>query len=250
MLKKLKISKNLSDSNIYSMNSLSEKTNSLPILSGIFVAILLISTITSTKILDIGWLSLDGGTLLFPFSYIFGDILTEVYGYKNTRKIIWTGIFSMILFSLLVVFIGLLPANNEWHNQNAYDLILGTTPRIILASIIAFFIWEFSNSYILAKMKIYMHGKKLYLRTLWSSIIANWLDTILFILIAFWWILPKELIIALIASNYLWKISTEILMTPCTYRVIRYLKKHDGMDIYDHDTRFNPFDLGTQKNRE
>ena len=247
MPKRQKTSRNHSDSNIIPINHSSEKTNSLPILSGVFIAILLISTITSTKIIDIGSFSLDGGTLLFPFSYIFWDILTEVYGYKNTRKIIWTGIFSMILFSLLVMLIGILPANGEWTNQSAYDTILGTTPRIVLASVIAFFIGEFSNSYILAKMKLWMHGKKLYLRTRGSSIIATGLDTVIFILIAFIWVFPPELIIILIISNYIWKLGTEILMTPFTYMIIRYLKRVDGIDIYDRDTEFNPFKLNHKK---
>ena len=247
MLKKQKISKNLSDSNHSFMNHSLEKNNSLPILSGVFFAILLISTITSTKIIDIGSFSLDGGTLLFPFSYIFGDILTEVYGYKNTRRIIWTGIFSMILFSLLIMLIGILPANIDWTNQNAYDAILGTTPRIVIASVIAFFIGEFSNSYILAKMKIWMKGRKLYLRTIGSSIVATGLDTVIFILIAFSGIFPPELIVTLIVSNYVWKLGTEIMMTPITYRIIGYLKKKDEVDVYDTETKFNPFILAEKK---
>lgn len=229
------------------MNHSPQKSNSLPILSGVFIAILLISTVTSTKIIDIGSLSLDGGTLLFPFSYIFGDILTEVYGYKNTRKILWTGIFSMILFSLLVMLIGILPANSDWTNQNAYDAILGTTPRIVIASVIAFFIGEFSNSYILAKMKIWTQGKKLYLRTIGSSIVGTGLDTIIFISIAFIGIFPDGLILTLIISNYIWKLGTEIIMTPCTYRIIAYLKKTDSVDVYDTDTVFNPFILKEKK---
>ncbi len=245
--KKQKIWKNHSDSNTSTMNHSPEKNDRLPILSGFFIAILLISTITSTKIIDIGSLSLDGGTLLFPFSYIFGDILTEVYGYKNTRKIIWTGMISMILFSLLVMLIGILPANSDWTNQAAYDAILGTTPRIVLASVIAFFIGEFSNSYVLAKMKIWMNGKKLYLRTIGSSIVATGLDTVIFILIAFVWVFPPSLIITLIISNYIWKLGTEILMTPFTYRVIGYLKKSDRSDIYDVHTEFNPFKLWDKK---
>jgi queuosine precursor transporter len=223
------------------MNTSSASYNSLPILSGVFVAILLISSITSTKLIDIGGFTLDGGTVLFPFSYIFWDILTEVYGYKNTRKVIWTGLFSLILFSLLILVIGMLPANPEWWNQNAYDAILGATPRIVLASVIAFFIGEFTNSYILARMKVWMNGKKLYLRTLASSIVGNGLDTVIFILIAFWGIFDTEIILALIFGNFFWKIGTEILFTPITYKVVSYLKKKDGIDVYDYDTRFNPF---------
>jgi uncharacterized integral membrane protein (TIGR00697 family) len=225
------------------MNPTPEKTNSLPILSGVFIAILLTSTVTSTKIIDIGSFSLDGGTLLFPFSYILGDIFTEVYGYKNTRKIIWTGIFSMILFSLLVMLIGILPANSDWTNKSAYYTILGTTPRIVLASVIAFFIGEFSNSYVLAKMKVWMQGKKLYLRTIGSSIVGTLLDTVIFILIAFLGIFPPELIITLIISNCIWKLGTEVAMTPLTVRIIGYLKKRDHIDVYDRETEFNPFKL-------
>lgn len=137
--------------------------------------------------------------------------------------------------------IGALPANSEWTNQSSYDAILGTTPRIVLASVIAFFFGEFSNSYILAKMKVWTKGKKLYLRTITSSIVGNGLDTVLFILIAFWGIFDTEIIVALIISNYIWKLMTEVTMTPVVYGTVSYLKRKDQIDVYDTDTRFNPF---------
>lgn len=215
--------------------------NSLPIISGLFIAILLISNVTATKIIDIGPFTFDGGTLLFPLSYIFWDILTEVYGYKNSRRIIWTAIFSMLLFAILVSFIGMMPANPEWKMQESYDSILWTTGRIIGASIIAFFAWEFANSYTLAKLKIRTEGERVPLRLIGSSIIWQGIDTTLFVIIAFYGIFSTEVLIAMIVSNYIWKLATEIIATPITVRVIAFLKKKDETDVYDRNTNFNPF---------
>ena len=210
-------------------------------ISVFFVSVLLISNIASTKIVDLKWFVFDGGTLLFPLSYIFGDILTEVYGYKKARWVIWLGFFMALLMSLVFIIVGKLPAADGWNNQNAYDLILGLTPRIVLASLIAYACGEFSNSYILAKMKIWTKGKILWARTIGSTIVGEFVDSILFILIAFWGILPNYLLITLIISNYIFKTSIEILFTPITYKVVNFLKKKEGEDYYDIDTNFNPF---------
>jgi queuosine precursor transporter len=215
--------------------------NSLPILSGVFIAVLLISTITSTKVITFGSFTLDGGTLLFPLSYILGDIITEVYGYHTTRKIIWTGIFALVLFALLTYTIGILPSHAEWTHQSSYNAILGTTPRIILASIIAFLFGELTNSYIMARLKSEMQGKKLYFRMIFSSVIGNGIDTTLFICIAFWGIFSGEVILALLFSNYLWKLGSEVLMSPLTARMIHFLKKRDATDVYEHHLRFSLF---------
>ena len=172
-------------------------------ISVFFVSVLLISNIASTKIIDLQWFVFDGGTLLFPLSYIFGDILTEVYGYKRSKRVIWLGFFMALLMALVFMIVGLLPSAEEWNNQSAYDLILGATPRIIFASLVAYTFGEFSNSYILAKIKIYTKGKKLWLRTIGSTLVGELIDSTLFILIAFYGILPNSLLVTLIISNYI-----------------------------------------------
>lgn len=210
-------------------------------ISVFFVSVLLISNVASTKIVDLKWFTFDGGTLLFPLSYIFGDILTEVYGYKKARSVIWLGFFMALLMSLVFIIVGKLPAASGWNNQSAYDLILGLTPRIVLASLIAYSCGEFSNSFILAKMKIWTKGKWLWTRTIGSTIVGEFVDSILFILIAFWGILPNSLLLVLIISNYIFKTGVEALFTPITYKVVNFLKKKENEDYYDTDTNFNPF---------
>ena len=212
-------------------------------ISVFFVSVLLISNVASTKIVDFGYFTFDGGTLLFPLSYIFGDILTEVYGYKRARGVVWLGFFMALLMSVVFIVVGKLPSASGWNNQSAYDLILGLTPRIVLASLIAYACGEFSNSYILAKIKIKMKGKKLWVRTIGSTIVGEFIDSILFIIIAFWGILPNSLLITLIISNYIFKTSIEVLFTPITYKVVNFLKKKENEDYYDTDTNFNPFRL-------
>ncbi|MES2014663.1 MAG: queuosine precursor transporter [Patescibacteria group bacterium] len=213
----------------------------LATLSVFFVSVLLISNIASTKIVDFGWFTFDGGTLLFPLSYIFGDILTEVYGYKKSRGVIWLGFFSALMMSLVLIIVGILPAAADWGNQAAYDAILGLTPRIVMASLIAYFCGEFSNSFILAKMKIATKGKWLWTRTIGSTLVGECIDSTLFILIAFAGVLPASLLITLIVSNYIFKTGVEIVFTPITYKVIGFLKKKESEDYYDYNTNFNPF---------
>jgi queuosine precursor transporter len=213
------------------------------IILGLFVAVLLISNVASAKILKLGPFTFDGGTILFPISYIFGDILTEVYGYRNSRRVIWTGFFAALLMSLTFIIVGKLPPAAQWGNQDAYQKILGMTPRIVLASLIAYFSGEFSNSYTLAKMKILTQGKWLWTRTIGSTIIGEGVDTLLFVMIAFWGALPNDLLIAVIISNYIFKVGFEVLFTPLTYAIVRFLKRREGVDVYDYGTDFNPFAL-------
>lgn len=212
-------------------------------ISVFFVSVLLISNVASTKIVDFKWFTFDGGTLLFPLSYIFGDILTEVYGYKRSRGVIWLGFFMALLMSVIFIIVGKLPAASGWDNQAAYDAILGLTPRIVVASLIAYFFGEFSNSYVLAKMKIWTKGKWLWTRTIGSTIVGELVDSTLFILIAFSGILPNSLLITLIISNYIFKTGVEVLFTPVTYKVVKFLKQKEGEDYYDVGTNFNPFTI-------
>lgn len=213
----------------------------LGIISVFFVSVLLISNVASTKIVDFGMFTFDAGTLLFPLSYIFGDILTEVYGYKKSKQVIWLGFFMALLMSLVFIIVGSLPPAPDWGNQEAYDKILGLTPRIVLASLVAYTLGSFSNAFILAKMKIWSKGKKLWARTIGSTVVGELVDSTLFILIAFVGILPSSLLLTLIISNYIFKTLVEVLFTPLTYRVIAFLKKKEGEDYYDENTNFNPF---------
>jgi len=208
---------------------------------GLFVAVLLVSNTASTKILQLGPFTFDGGTLLFPLAYIFGDILTEVYGYRNSRKVIWTGFSCLLLATVVYYVVGMLPPAADWTGQSAYMQILGIVPRIAIGSLIAYFSGEFSNSYILAKMKIWTKGKWLWMRTIGSTIVGEGIDTLLFVLIAFYGILPTGLLISVIVSNYIFKVGVEAVFTPVTYAVVNWLKKNEHEDYYDFHTKFNPF---------
>ena len=209
----------------------------------LFVSFLLISNIASTKILTLGIFTFDGGTLLFPLTYIFGDILTEVYGFKRAKKAIWIGFFCALLMTIVFAIVQFLPAAQGWDNQTAFELILGMTPRIVAASLIAYLAGSFTNSIILAKMKLITKGKHLWTRTIGSTIVGEGIDTILFCTIAFFGIFPIELLIAVIVSNYFFKIGIEIIFTPLTYKIINFLKRKEQMDYFDNKTNFNPFQL-------
>ncbi len=215
----------------------------LDTITALFVTVLLISNVASTKIVDFGWFTFDGGTLLFPLSYIFGDILTEVYGYARSRKVIWTGFLAALIMSVTFMVVGALPAATEWTHQAAYDQILGLTPRIVTASLIAYVVGELSNSFILAKLKVVTNGRQLWTRTISSTLVGQVLDTGLFIAIAFWGLFPPSLMITLIVSNYIFKCGVEILFTPITYWLTSWLKYQENEDFYDRYTNFNPFHL-------
>lgn len=217
-------------------------------ITALFVAVLLISNVASTKIVDLGFFTFDAGTLLFPLSYIFGDILTEVYGYQRSRKVIWLGFTCALLMSLVFMIVARLPAAADWTNQAAYDSILGLTPRIVLASLLAYLAGEFSNSTILAKLKVKMNGKRLWVRTIGSTVVGEFVDTVIFIVIAFSGLFPQDLIFTLIISNYIFKTGVEILFTPITYALVRRLKRSENEDYYDRETKFNPFAFGQSVN--
>lgn len=213
----------------------------LDIITVFFITILLISNIVSTKITNIWLFTFDAGTLMFPLSYIFGDILTEVYGYQKAKRTIWLGFGSAFLLSICIILVWYLPADpNRWL-QNAYTQILWLTPRLVIASLIAYFTGQFSNSIILAKMKIFTNWKHLRARTIWSTIIGEFIDSLIFVTIAFSFIYTNDLIIKIIISNYIFKLWVEVIFTPLTYRIISFLKKHENEDIYDSKTNFNPF---------
>jgi uncharacterized integral membrane protein (TIGR00697 family) len=211
------------------------------LITGLFVAVLLISNIASSKIVQIWKFTFDGGTILFPLSYIFGDILTEVYGYRKGRRVIWIGFFCALLMSLTLGLIGLIKPASGWEFQEAYMRILGQTPRIVAASLIAYFAGEFSNSYVLAKMKILTKGRWLFTRTIGSTIVGEGIDTIIFVTIAFLGVYANSLVLLIIISNYIFKVSLEIVFTPLTYKIVGFLKRTEKVDWFDYKTDFNPF---------
>ncbi|SRR3989344_1164879 len=220
-----------------------QSLNYLSIISSVFVAVLLISNTVATKLFSLGPLIFTGAILIFPISYIFGDVLTEVYGYSRSRKIIWTGFACLIFMSLIYWFVGLLPSAPGWEHQEAYFAILGVVPRIVLASIIGYWAGEFSNSFVLAKLKLATQGKHLWVRTIGSTIVGEGVDTTLFVLIAFTGVLPASILGIAILSAYGFKVVYEIIATPITYRIVHLLKKAEGIDTFDYNTRFNPFIL-------
>jgi len=212
----------------------------LDIITAVFVTVLILSNIASTKIAAIGNISFDGGAILFPLAYIFGDILTEVYGYARARRVIWIGFAMNILMVGTFWAVGALPQDALWGLQEHFDSILGVVPRIVLGSLAAYLVGEFVNSYILAKLKVKFGGKKFWLRALGSTVIGQFLDTTIFLLIAFAGILPWDLIWIIWLTNYIFKIGVEILLLPVTYRVVAWLKVSEHIDVFDKKTNFNP----------
>ena len=226
----------------------------LDTITAIFVAVLLASNVASAaKILDLGVsvfglrLAVDAGTLLFPVTYIFGDVLTEVYGYRRSRKVLWTGFALAALMALFLWLVSRLPGEAEWETyagQAAYDAILGgfSSGGIIIASLVAYFSGEFSNSYVMAKMKIATRGRWLWARTIGSTLVGEGVDTTLFVVLAsLFGVFRWSIALTLIVTNYVFKVGVEALMTPFTYRIVNGLKRSEHEDYYDYDTDFNPF---------
>jgi len=201
----------------------------------------MLSNTVATKLISIGPFIVSGGIIVFPLTYIFGDVLTEVYGYKQSRKIIWTGFFVLLLMSLVYWLVGILPPAMGWLNQTAYNTILGLVPRIALASLIAYWLGEFSNSFVLAKMKLLTQGRHLWMRTIGSTIVGEGIDSTVFVILAFYGVFPNNLLLPAILSGYILKVVYEIIATPLTYRIVKFLKRAEGVDAYDYTTKFNPF---------
>jgi uncharacterized integral membrane protein (TIGR00697 family) len=208
-----------------------------------FVAILMISNTVAVKLIGLGSLVFTGAFLIFPISYIFGDILTEVYGYKATRKIIWAGFFTQILMVFCYWLVQVMPSASVWPNQGAYEAILGYVPRIVIASMIAYFCGEFTNSFVLSKMKIWTEGKHLWSRTIGSTVVGQLVDSVLFTALAFAFTVPTNVLLVMIAVQYFGKVLYEVILTPLTYVIVRKLKQAEGIDIYDKGINYNPFVL-------
>ena len=210
-----------------------------------FVAVLMISNIASTKFVAIGPLSFDGGTLLFPIAYILGDVVTEVYGFRRARRVIWIGFGATALMAATLALVGVLPSAEGWEHQSAYQAILGATPRIVLGSLVAYWVGSFANAWLMAKLKIATEGRLLWVRTIASTLVGEGVDTVLFVLVAFAGAWPAALLWSVIVSNYIFKCSLEIAVTPLTYRVVNGIKRAEGEDFFDYDTEFTPFRLGS-----
>lgn len=205
-----------------------------------FAAVLLISNLSATKLVAFGPIISDGGAVLFPLAYIFSDVLTEVYGYAYARRAIWTGFGVMLLAVAAFTIVRYLPGAAEYHDQAAFEAVLGFFPRIVVASLAAYLVGEFLNSYVLAKLKIKTGGKKMWLRLIGSTIVGEMADTIVFCLIAFGGILTGQDMLIYITVGWLFKTGVEVVLLPVTYRVIDFLKKHEGVDAYDTKTDFSP----------
>jgi uncharacterized integral membrane protein (TIGR00697 family) len=224
------------------------------LIMAVFVTVLVVSNIASSaKIVDWGFalfgvpMAFDAGTILFPISYVFGDILTEVYGYKQSRRVIWAGFACLALSAVIFWIVRVMPGEATWQGyagDEAYNAILGgmSTGGIVLASLAGYWTGEFTNSFILAKMKVLTEGRWLWARTIGSTVFGQLVDTVMFVVVASaFGVFPWSLFLTLIVTNYLFKCGVEALMTPVTYLVVGALKRAENEDYYDRATNFNPF---------
>jgi uncharacterized integral membrane protein (TIGR00697 family) len=206
----------------------------------LFVTSLITANITAVKLVALFGLIIPAGIVIFPISYICGDVLTEVYGYRQARRVIWLG-FGCNLLAVLAIWIGLLlPAAAFWDGQAAYERILGYTPRLLIASFLAYVVGEFANAFVLARMKIATRGRWLWTRTIGSTLVGQGLDSLVFIAVAFAGAMPLAALVIAMVTQWLVKTAYEAAVTPLTYAVVAFLKRHEGLDVYDYDTRFNP----------
>jgi uncharacterized integral membrane protein (TIGR00697 family) len=213
----------------------------LVVVTAVFITCLITANIIAVKMISIGPFTLFAAIFIFPISYIFGDILTEVYGYRMARRVIWLGFICNLIFVLFAWIGQVLPAAADWHDQAAYESILGSTWRILAASFCGYLVGEFSNSYVLSRMKIMTKGRWLWSRTIGSTIIGEGLDTVVFTVIATagtTFFMPS-----LMLSQWLGKVIIETVFTPATYVIVSWLKRKEGIDTYDYRTRYNPFTI-------
>jgi queuosine precursor transporter len=215
-----------------------------------FVTILLCSNLISAqKRVDLSFggipIIFGAGVLFFPISYLFGDILTEVYGYARSRKVVWAGFAAIIFASGMSWIVIHLPPDPTWKNQAAFETVFGSAPRIVLASITAFFVGEFVNSFVLAKLKIMTEGRALWMRTIGSTMVGELADSLIFYPVAFLGRWEPRILLQVMFTNYLLKVGWEVVATPLTYKVVAFLKRVERVDYYDYDTDFTPFSLET-----
>jgi uncharacterized integral membrane protein (TIGR00697 family) len=214
-----------------------------------FVTILICSNLIGpAKIVQLDGLPAFGaGLLFFPVSYVFGDVLTEVYGYARARRVIWAGFAGLAFAAFMAAVVVALPPAPFWQNQQAYEIAFGTTWRIAAASMVAYFCGEFANSFVLAKMKILTAGRWLWTRTIGSTIVGEAVDSVLFYPLAFYdsGLIPNEMLGAIMLAQFLGKVGVEVVFTPLTYKIVGFLKRAENEDYYDRNTNFSPFTLKT-----
>lgn len=208
------------------------------VICSVYVTCLLLSNLIAGKMISLFGLTLPAAVILFPITYIFGDIFTEVYGFKNARMIIWVG-FACSFFAVLVYILTiLLPYPDFWTGQEAYRTVLGTTPRVFAASLIGYLFGEFSNSMIISKLKVITKGKSLWLRTITSTIVGEAFDSVIFIVISFGGTMENAVLLQMILFQYLFKVCYEIVLTPATYAFVGWLKKKENTDVFDYDVKY------------
>ncbi len=210
----------------------------------LFVTVLLCSNVIgAAKVCTVWGFTFGAGVLFFPISYIFNDVLTEVYGYARARKVVWAGFGAIVFASFMSWVVLTLPPAIGWNDQRAYETVFGQTPRIVFASLAAFFVGEFANSYVLARMKILTSGRFLWSRTIGSTIVGEGVDSLVFYPLAFLGVWENRLVLTVMVSNYIIKVLWEAIVTPFTYRVVGFLKRAEQEDYYDIGTDFTPFSL-------
>ena len=213
-------------------------------LFGLFITCLLISNVIAGRLISISGIVLPSAVILFPITYILGDVFTEVYGFKKTRLVIWGGFAANLLMSLIFMAAIAMPAPSFFEGKAAYAAVLGMTPRIVLASLIAYWAGEFANSIVLSLLKKTTKGKFLWMRTIGSTVVGQALDTALFIAISFAGSVPGAVLLQMMLAQYLFKVGYEILFTPLTYLVVNRVKKSETIDTFDAGIAYNPFKLG------
>ena len=215
---------------------------SFDVVMAAFVAILLLSNVIgAAKVATLGGWEFGAGILFFPLGYVIGDVLTEVYGYARARRCIWVGFSALLFMAFMSWVVVSLPPAPGWTGQAAYESVFGQVPRIVFASIIAFWAGEFVNSYVLARMKIWTQGKHLWSRTIGSTIFGQGVDSLIFYPLAFWGVWENGQVLTVLVTNWLLKVSWEVVLTPATYVVVNRLKRHEGVDLFDEGTDFTPF---------
>jgi uncharacterized integral membrane protein (TIGR00697 family) len=210
----------------------------------VFITSLISANITAVKLVEVFGLILPAAVIVFPISYICGDVLTEVYGYRVARRVIWLGFLCNLLVVVTIYLGQILPAAPFWEAQEAYERVLGYVPRLLAASFIAYLVGEFANAVVLAKMKVATNGRFLWSRTIGSTLVGQGLDSLVFIVLAFVGTIPASALVGAVVTQWLVKSVYEALATPLTYVVVNRLKRTEGLDVYDRDTSFNPLPVG------
>jgi uncharacterized integral membrane protein (TIGR00697 family) len=211
--------------------------------AALFVTCLLTANTMATKLITIGGVVLTAGIVIFPISYVVGDVLTEVWGYAATRQVIWLGFACNTLMVAALWLGGELPAAPFWKGQGAYETIFGHTPRVLVASFLAYLVGEFANAFVLAKLKVATQGRWLWMRTIGSTVVGQALDSAVFVTLAFAGVVPAGALVHIVAAQWIFKVVYEAAATPLTYAAVAWLKSREGLDAYDRHTDFNPVRL-------